>query len=177
MIEGPVIYTAGGYFRLDRPDETPLSIDVISHALGNLCRFTGHGEFYSVAEHSVLASHIVSPEYGLEALMHDAHECVAADLNSPFKAMLPDYKAAERDLSASVRRSFGLPVEMSAPVKAADLSMLALEKIHVLHCHDDWAVLDGISVPVIELPLWGPREAARQFLARFHTLFAERETS
>lgn len=50
IVSGPVILLSdGSYFDLVNPDMTPVSIEVIAHALSNLCRFTGHtNKFYCV---------------------------------------------------------------------------------------------------------------------------------
>ncbi len=55
----PWIQTYSGYkFDFVNLDTNVICIRDIVHALSNICRYTGHtNEFYSVAQHSVLASY------------------------------------------------------------------------------------------------------------------------
>lgn len=61
---------SGQHFYFCNSGVDVIYIDDIAQALSNLCRFTGHlDEFYSVAQHSVLASYLVPSEFALEALL------------------------------------------------------------------------------------------------------------
>ncbi len=106
-----------------------IDIEDIAVALSNICRFSGHlPEFYSVAQHSVLCSQLVSPEFAFEALMHDAAEAYCRDIPAPLKALLPDYREIEKRTDQLIRFKFGLPLEEASVVKYADLTMLATER-------------------------------------------------
>lgn len=118
----------GGRFYFDQPR---FDIEEIAHALGMQCRFTGHcRKFYSVAEHSLLVSllmerlHLGDP---FEGLMHDAQEAYFMDLASPWKAMIPEYKALEKKLERLMRINYGLYPVPSDGCKTADYIALAIE--------------------------------------------------
>lgn len=168
-----MIYTSGGeYFHFDRMNTASVTIEAIAHALGNLCRFTGHvREFYSVAEHSVHCSHLVPEEFALEALLHDGHEALVGDMASPLKWQLPHYAMIEEEVERSLRYDFGLPLKMSPEVKLADMMMLRHEKVHALGCSDEWPVLDGVpETDKVELRFWTPSEARAAFMTRFNEI-------
>lgn len=72
-------------------DPRPEDVDIndIAHALSNLCRFTGHSsEFYSVSQHSVIASQLVPRASALAALLHDSAEAYMGDIARPWKRFL-----------------------------------------------------------------------------------------
>lgn len=139
--------STGIHFDLQDPQPEMVSIIDIARALSHINRFTGHTKKpYSVAVHSLNASYIVSREFALEALLHDAHEAYTGDVSSPLKSLLPDYRALEDRIESVVRRRFGLPDKMSPEVKLADLTMLATERKLLLG--DDgvnWPSLQGVE--------------------------------
>lgn len=162
----------GGYFDLERPSQSRFDIRDIAHALAHLCRFTGHTRrFYSVAQHSVLVSHIVPKEHAMEGLMHDAAEAFIGDVSAPLKGMLPDYKRLEERVEAVVFERFGLPSCLPACVKTADLIALRTEQRDLMGADSHrWLSTDEVRplVQVIEpLP---PEQACVQFLERFAQL-------
>jgi len=108
----------------------------ITHTLGNICRFGGHGrKFYSVAEHSVLVAQIMSKLGGthreiLLGLLHDAAEAFITDLPHPVKYMLPNYM----DLESRVDKEIWNWAKIEPPnqherefVKLADHAALCVE--------------------------------------------------
>lgn len=155
-----------------------IDIDDIAGALSNICRFSGHlPEFYSVAQHSVLCSHLVAPEFAFEALMHDAAEAYLSDLPSPLKALLPCYRQIETRIDQLIRFKFGLPLQESDVVKYADLTMLATERRDLdIDDRTPWPILEGIpasdAVNIIA-PL-SPVAGAGLFIARFNELMEKR---
>ena len=98
-----------------------------------------------MAQHSVLCSQIVPPEFAFEALMHDAAEAYCQDIPAPLKALLPDYRRIEERVEQVIRAKFSITPDMSAIVKYADLVMLATER-RDLDIDDGslWPCLEGI---------------------------------
>lgn len=150
-----------------------IDIEDIANALANICRFSGHvQDFYSVAQHSVLCSQIVSVEYAFEALMHHAAEAYVQDMPAPLKALLPDYRQMEQMVDDLIREKFSLPRDHSQVVKRADLTMLATER-RDLEIDDGtrWSVLDGIQPSeVIDIRPLRPGQAYALFMNRFNEL-------
>lgn len=178
------IETAYGH-KFDMFNIDPESLDIrdIAHALSMNCRFTGHiNKFYSVAEHSVYCSHLVPKHLALEALMHDASEAYIADVASPIKKHLSNYKELEDTIMLAIAKKFGFNYPLSKEVKEADLTMLSTEAHYLLPSHgtkDDvwfWAQRPAISAGI---PPYGyaPDKAKETFLARFKELNAYDETS
>lgn len=168
--------SSGRYFDLAHPESAVFGIEEIAHALSQICRFTGHcREFYSVAQHSVMVSHIVPPEHALAGLLHDAPEAFVGDVAKPLKTMLPDYAEVEAAVEAVVFRRFGLPEKLHACVKVADLVMLRTEQRDLMR--DDgvvWRGAEGVRPLALKLVPVGPKEARQAFLARFEELMRAR---
>ena len=152
-----------------------IDVEDIATALSNICRFAGHlPEFYSVAQHSVLVSQIVPPEFAFEALMHDAAEAYCQDIPTPLKALLPDYQRMETYVDGLIRFKFGISLEQAAVVKYADLTMLATERRDLeIDDGSKWEILEGIpcSDLVQVIPL-RPGQAYGLFMNRFNELVA-----
>jgi hypothetical protein len=171
----PAIQThKGRAFDIRYPDAFAFDIEEIAHALSNICRFTGHTrEFYSVAQHSVMASYIVPAGDELAALLHDAAEAYIGDVSAPLKSLLPDYRAIERRVETALLEQFGI-TSMPASVKQADLRMLATERRDLLAISDTpgWECLQGIKPLDQIISPWRPALAREVFLERFHWLVA-----
>lgn len=131
-----ILTYTGKTFHILSPTSSEIDIRDIAHALSNSCRFTGHTKrFYSVAEHSYLASLIVPAEFALEALLHDASEAYIGDMSRPLKHFTEagkHYLDVERRIEAVIADVFGLPTEMSPEVKTADNAMLYAEKYQLM---------------------------------------------
>lgn len=155
-----------------------IDIEDIAGALSNICRFAGHlSEFYSVAQHSVLCSQLVAPEFAFEALMHDAAEAYCLDIPAPLKALLPDYRQIETRTDQLIRLKFGLPLDETYLVKYADLTMLATER-RDLDIDDGsiWPILDGIPpTDLFEIHPLRPGQAFGLFINRFNELMELRQ--
>lgn len=175
----PYIMTASGedFWFLNPAPET-IKIGDIASALSKLCRYTGHcRHFYSVAQHSVIVSHLVPEELALEGLMHDASEAYLGDISSPLKRLLPEYQVIEKSLESAIAAKFGLmfhpELGWPSPVGRADISALALEKKLLLpESKTPWGILEGVECPDEKLlpHCWQPVVAELRFLQRFKEL-------
>lgn len=171
----PRILTANGtYFDFNAPEKFDFDINVIAHALSNMCRFTGQvREFYSVAQHSVIVSCIVKPEHALVALMHDMAESVLGDVSSPLKSLLPDYKGIEARVEKAMADYFGLPFPFPPEVKAADMVALATEKRDLMNAPEVpevWNMIENVQPLVGQIIPVAPIDARRMFLQRWKEL-------
>ena len=161
-----ILLSTGRYFDFLNPQ--PLTIGEVAHALSNLCRFTGHcTSFYSVAQHSVLVSHLLPDELAAQGLLHDAVEAVMGDMSGPLKRLFPQYKELEHRIEAVVLAGFGLPVQLDPRVKRADLQALRTEQEHLMRKEGGlWTCLDGIEPAPIAITPLCPEAALQVFLAR-----------
>lgn len=176
----PSILTASGnLFNFVSHEANILNIEDIAHALSHICRFTGHTrEFYSVAQHSVLVSHLVPREYALQGLMHDAAESVLGDVSSPLKQLLPDYKSLEKTIEKTIFEKFGLPATLHESVKAADLTMLVTEQRELMPQFDEaWQSFAHIRPLDIAIFPIDPKRAKALFLDRYYELTGSALTS
>ena len=168
---------SGLAFDYENPKPEQIDIGDIAHACSKMCRFVGHSNrFYSVAEHSVHAAellHFVSREHARWGLMHDAHETYVADIPSPLKRLLPDYRQIEEIVAAAVRARFGLVGTLPPEVKRIDLVLLASEAA-TLHQPPprDWQLPEE-PLRCWRPACWSPKEARSRFLATFTELFPE----
>lgn len=163
------LLTASGK-KLDILAPKPEQIDLldIAKALAKECRYAGHCKgHYSVAQHSTLASRIVSKANRLEALLHDATEAYLKDIPRPLKLLLPEYREIEHRLDLVIRTRFALPEEMSPEVTYADQVLLATEKRDLMPADPEpWPRVAGIDpLPTRVSPVPYPR-AESDFLKR-----------
>ena len=129
LIESVMQIHAGGRFDLKNIRKNHFNISDIAHALSNQCRFAGHcDKFYSVAQHSVLVSELVSdPNLKKKALLHDAPEYIIGDLVSPIKRWCDTYKLIEDELWAGVCDRYGMSYDMPEEIKEADKLACVIE--------------------------------------------------
>jgi uncharacterized protein len=158
---------------LDFSDEEwiVLPIEDIAHALSNICRFSGHcKKFYSVAEHSVLISHLVPPELGLVGLMHDASEAYVGDMNAGLKRVIGGpFKDLERKACKAIATGYGIPIEQfdHPKIKEFDIKILGEEARHLMPYHPGWDQFPDRLDIVIHA--WSPEHAKAEFLKRYTT--------
>lgn len=170
---------SGGQFNYNQPENSDVTLDDLASALSNICRFSGHlPSFYSVAQHLVNTSRIVSSEYAFDALMHDTAEAFTNDLPTPLKWALPVFKELEVKIESAMSQKFGFHYPYPDAVKQADTEMLILEKLYVKGDTSIWPMYEGIKVEhlkdKVDLKGWQPCRAKREFLERFEELTRDR---
>ena len=149
--------------------------DIAAH-LSRLCRFNGalrdDVEIYSVAQHCVLVSQHVPPQYAFEGLMHDAAEAYLGDRVKPLKLMMPGYDEFEDRIDRVIRAKFGLSLVKSQAVKDADYRAVLTERRDVLphNLKVDWGTPRAEPWPERIYPLL-PSTARKVFLQRFKELY------
>mgnify|MGYP000376664340 CR=1 FL=1 len=129
-------------------------------------------EDIAMAQHSVLCSQIVPPEFALEALLHDGEEAYCCDLPTPLKVLVPDYRFIAARIDRLIRHKYNLPAEISQVVKYADLTMLKTER-RDLDIDDGtlWPMLAGIPTSdLIQIIPLRPGQAYGLFMNRFNEL-------
>lgn len=160
------------------PKPEDVDIEDIAHALGNICRWTGHTEsFYSVAQHCILASEIVEPEWALWALLHDASEAYISDVSRPVKhdPRMNPYRDIESKVMTAIMEKFGLPtpdtfspMDMPLAVKEVDNRLLQTEANQLCYpLIDDWKIADPYDMKIYP---WHPRVSRIKYLKRFNQL-------
>ena len=175
--------------RLIKPDQ--LDIEVIAHSLSTINRFTGHAlRPISVAEHSILVSHILEREQGIDSpsvllagLMREAHKSITGDLSWAMQQLLgPVWAIEEGRIQFDVMRHFNLisPWQSSwGKIGMANQQALACERLQLLpeggpvwpctaHQVPAWVKLAD------EAATWSPDDWRQAFLARFNELDAAR---
>jgi hypothetical protein len=166
----------GKFFALE-PEHGDIRIEDIAHGLAHSCRWGGQCKFwYPVAAHSIWCSLIVPAPFKLCALLHDASEGLGlADIASPFKAFLPDYKNIENSAMGGIARKFGFEWPVPPEVKKADMLALYHERKALFDSHPN---LDRATIPAQGLPKgwklpvwrytsWTPEKAKKTFLHCF----------
>lgn len=126
----------GNRFAFDDPAQRTYDIDEIAVALSRLCRFGGHlkpecQHAYSVAQHSVFLSQLVSPEHAFAALLHDAHEAFVGDMPRPLKEFMrahtDAYDLLEALIATELSAAFGLAWPPPPAVLEADTRLCKAE--------------------------------------------------
>lgn len=185
---GPWVQTVSGRaVDLDMIAPAAITIRDIAAHLAKICRFAGAcTSFYSVAQHSILVSNLVSdlgPEAALYGLMHDAHEAYIGDITQPAKlaismAMGPAFASPIDEIAMRLDRAifqkvglpWPVPQALTSAVKRADMRALATEKRDIMADGPDWGDLPPPSRAAIKP--WPWVKAEEKFLARFDDLTA-----
>lgn len=125
----------GKQLRVPEFNGDAISLNETATVLSRICRFGGRTRvFYSVAEHSVRVAECVAKLGGslfeqFYALNHEGDESLLGfDPPAPLMKLLPDLRDLKHKAHEAYMKRYGLPVEMPAIVKRADLILLATEK-------------------------------------------------
>jgi 5'-deoxynucleotidase YfbR-like HD superfamily hydrolase len=166
-----IMLHSGRLFDLSNPETSEITIDDIAHGLSLTCRYAGQcSGFYSVAEHSVLVSHVAT-HAKLAALLHDAAEAYVGDMSRPLKLLLPDYKTIERRIEREIFLRVGIEWPPPPEVKLADHRLLAAEQAVLMPAGTNEWLCDTDIIPAeVEIRQLCPSEAKKLFLDRFAEL-------
>jgi hypothetical protein len=163
---------SGRRFNPTKPNPDAIVIQDIAHSLSMQCRFTGHTKkFYSVAQHSVLVSHICNDEDALWGLLHDASEAYLIDVPRPLKqsGKFNAYLEFEAKMQEAICKRFGLPYKEPPSVKRADTKLLATEARDLMSpLHSDW-IQRATPLP-FTIEAWDQQKAKDMFMQRFFEL-------
>lgn len=174
---------SGGRFDPFNPRADDVVVEDVAHALANLCRFSGHTrQFYSVAQHCVLASMAVTePDTRLKlgALCHDASEAYVVDIPSPIKkqSALQLYRDLEKQVMNEVWWALMGTHTLSPEdprIKQIDLRLCAAEAKQLMKgwrefpSFSDWEQAGG-PLP-IKIEPWSPKRSQGEFLRRYYML-------
>jgi len=159
--------------QIDILHPTPNDIDIrdIAHGLSLLCRFSGQcDEFYSVAEHSLLASSLVDNVKNKKAaLLHDAAEAYIGDLITPVKKIADFYRNVESKFNGCIKKALKIDPVFPSIIKDVDNRMFKLEVKHLLPNHPLHARYAMLHYSTC-LKLLTPKKAERLFLCTFNFL-------
>lgn len=165
-----ILLPSGFVLDLLSPDAAGMPVSDIALCLASQPRWGGSARpWYSVAEHSVMASRLVPEELAYGALMHDCEEFLG-DWPSPVKVMLGRDYVRERiePVKEALRRAFGFQDQLAA-IKHADLVCMATELRDLLpRAWLEWGHLPPPHPDKI-IPV-GPDRAYTLFLERFDEL-------
>ena len=163
-----------------------INMQDIVHALANICRFGGHTrQFYSVAQHSVLASMFIDQKHSAWGLMHDAAEAYIGDLVRPIKSHMvcccgkgpmgvtwQSVQQIEMDLLQRIAETFKLP--WPAPwdaIEKVDLRLLETERQLLLNpCRVAWRASGAQPIEDLGLLPLSPAAARSAFIRRAYEL-------
>jgi hypothetical protein len=166
-----IMLQSGRLFDLAHPEASEFNVEDIAHGLAHTCRYAGQAAgFYSVAEHSVLVSRVVS-RARLAALFHDAAEAFIGDMSTPLKRLLPQYTTIEARIERVIFGHLGLEWPVPPEVRDADLRVMA-DELRVLMPPGTNEWLQGMGLEPAHVRITGlpPAKAKSLFLDRYREL-------
>ena len=143
------------------PAPEDIVIEDIAYALAHQARYNGMHGSYSVGQHSVMVAWMVSDQYRIAALLHDAPEAYIGDMAHPIKhghpVLGPAFREVEAVVESAVERAFGLePGALGHPaVKSADRAVFRLE----------WETI--VEETAEHFDVWDADETIRRFLTTY----------
>lgn len=162
-----VVTYSGAHFSLTDQSTWVFDIQDIAKALSNMCRYTGHVEFYSVAEHLVrVAQYLADAGYPkrvqLAGLLHDAHEAYTSDCPAPFKRHFTvlgrPLKEMEDEVTSAIYSQFGIIED--------ELTHNAVEQADRQTFYSEYAERPNVGRGLT------PRQAEGEFMLAFYSLSA-----
>lgn len=175
-------YTGRQVTPLDLKPEQ-VCIEDIAHALSQKTRFTGQcSQFYSVAQHCVIGSEIISPAFALPFLLHEVSEAYLPDIAAPLKpfvyvnlgGQVTPWKELEHGHAEVVLEALGLssllPLLTSPQVREMDLRMLMTEARDLLGPPPAPWGIDAKPFDTVQITPWDPSDAEDGFLSVFRRL-------
>ena len=165
------IETASGKkFWTLNPIVDDIDIMDIAHALANKCRFTGHCKrFYSIAQHSVLVSQLVSDIYALEGLLHDAAEAYMPDLAYPLRGGFCNWEEIENRVHTAIAKRFRLIHPYPVEVNIVDRKIVRDEAWSLMHSQGkDWP--GSREKFGMRVRPWSAEESKERFVEQFQTI-------
>lgn len=164
--------------RFDYSDikNSEISITDIATALSRIYRFLGHSDqLISVARHSINVAEILRRQgYDcntvMAGLLHDGSEAYMADLPSPLKPLLPDYRRLEDRVQERIYQRFSVKINERVwkAVREADRTALENEQA-------EYRDLPPLLVGTLPLFVFGPNTDRDEFITQFFTLQDIRE--
>lgn len=125
----------GRQLRVPEWNHDAICLEETAYVLSGIHRFGARTDpYYTVSEHSVRVADCIALLGGsaldqFVGINHEGDEALLGfDPASPLLRLLPDLKSLKRLAHESYMRRYGLPVELPAIVKHADLVLLATEK-------------------------------------------------
>lgn len=174
---------SGLFFDFVNPDPETVIVEDIARALSRKPRFNGHMQcFYSVAQHACLVSSLAGfyaheageqniAQYIWAGLHHDDSEYVMADVPTPLKRLLPEYKVIERRVQGVINLKWGLPEDADELpiVKQADTAALFMERDSMIDNTVRWSIEDqhpGMTMVEFwpDFRAWDSEEAMNNYL-------------
>lgn len=138
---------------LRNPSMDGVTIADLAHTLSHICRWNGiPDDYFSVAEHCLMAAERAPKKYKLAVLMHDCEEAILGDNITPLKNLIPELVPIGNQLRDLILQKFGIPYNHDA-VKKYDNQQLRWERRNII----DSAKYKGMT----------PKKAKRMFIAKY----------